>query len=208
MYKVKISHKKDPLTPHSAEQGRLRLTHFLEDTIEFKISDPKLGKPIHRTINIDQIVREALQWVDTHCARSEPCNNYFKSLGRQFKKEPITLRQILDRKTILVYRLEHVVTRQEILEHTPPAELSMEGYTFAWDATTATIGLNEIALTDSRNLASVFIHEFAHVAGAPGRAEDPKSLAAENAKMHCGFGDLFSKEATGSLIKIGKTSIG
>jgi len=129
------------------------------------------------------VIREALNYIDTHCANNKTCNDYFASLN---KRNPTTLRQILDEKNLQIYRLG--LKEDKDL----PA-----GYTMGWGPAYAQIGLNRISLTDSGHLASVLLHELAHVAGAPGRDENPNSLAAETSLLRCGLSMHYDKEATG-----------
>ena len=162
------------------------LTHFPGgNTNSVKIKNPNGGKPIERPLNIgdvDRVVREALNFIDTHCAKSKTCNKYFLSLGSLTDAASISLRQILDEKHLQIFCLGGKEDKDV------PA-----GYTHGVGPAYAQIGLNMISLTDSGNAAAVLLHELAHVAGAPGLREDAKSLAAENSLLYC-FSRKLSKE--------------
>lgn len=158
------------------------MTNFPDEANTYVIKDSN-GKPIpKKPVNVDSVIREALNFIDTHCAESKSCNKYFLSLGQLTGILPISLRQILDEKNLHIYRLGGME------DSALPA-----GYAHAWGSAYAQIGLNRIQLTDSGNAASTLLHELAHVAGAPGRDQDPKSLAAENALLYC-FSKKLSKE--------------
>jgi hypothetical protein len=161
------------------------LTNFPEDNVSMKIH--LNGRVISRTVNVSRVINEALSYIDTHCANSPGCNSYFRTLN---PTSPISLRQILDEKKLLLFCLGGKDDKDL------PA-----GYTFDWRKDWAQIGLNLISLADSGTLASVLVHELAHVAGAPGKDEDAKSHAAEYALKFCGmvrFG-YFDKDTTGAL---------
>ncbi len=129
-----------------------------------------------------------MTFIDTHCAKSKTCNDYFLSLGKLTGIPPISLRQILDRKHLKIYRLGERNTGDDGDDRKLPA-----GYTYAWGPSEAQIAINRIQLTDSGNVASTLLHELAHVAGAPGRDVDPNSLAAEKSVLFC-FSSKMAKE--------------
>jgi len=106
-------------------------------------------------------------------------------------RSPISLRQILDQKTLHIYRL-HPLGNNTVL--TIPA-----GFCFSWGANWAQIGINELVLMDSMDVAHTLLHELAHVAGAPGRRVAPKSLAAERSSLYCGLRRYYDPKAFGAL---------
>jgi hypothetical protein len=137
--------------------------------------------------NVKEVIKNALGYIESTCAKNSKCNDYFKSLD---KKRPISLRQILDEKRLDIYRLRPKVEGET-------DEDLVAGYTLGWGDDYAQIGLNRRYLTDFLSAAGTLLHELAHVAGAPGRDEDPDSLAAELALKHCGIRSKFDPEAKG-----------
>jgi hypothetical protein len=156
------------------------LTHFPDEEISFAIQHK--GKQLGRTVKVELVIREALTYINTHCAKSKACNDYFKTLD---KSNPITLKEILDQKKLQLYRIG--------LKADDDDKQWPEGFTHGWGPSYAQIGLNRIALTDSGNVAAVLLHELAHVAGAPGR-ESGHSTAAERALTPCGMGKFQNEE--------------
>jgi len=167
------------------------LSNFPDDEITFKIKT-KGPHSITRTVNVNHVIEEALRYIDNHCAKSVNCNNYFLGLD---KRNPISLRQILDEKNLQIYRLGGKDDKDL------PA-----GYTFGWGPKYAQIGINCLSLTDSGNTASVLLHELAHVAGAPGRDQDANSHAAETALKFCGLGSFYDDNALGVIRNAGQRS--
>jgi hypothetical protein len=159
------------------------LTNFPDAEIAFSIQFK--GQTIKRTVNVNAVIREALNFIDNHCANSKNCNDYFSRLDR---RNSTTLRRILDEKNLQIFRLGGKDDKDL------PA-----GYTLGWGPKYAQIGLNRISLTDSGNAAAVLLHELAHVAGAPGKDEDSKSLAAETALKFCGLKTFFDEKAVGVI---------
>src|SRR5262249_37559530 len=133
------------------------LGRFEQPNISFRETRPG-KKPTVKTAAVRNVIGDALNHIDRHCAAAKRCNDYFLGLG---KLAPMSLRQILDGKTLYIYRLKP----EEGFELTDlPA-----GFTEGWGPKHANIGLNELVLSDAMWTASVLLHELAHVAGAPGR---------------------------------------
>ena len=160
----------------------------------FEESPLKLRRDGQTDLMVDRkkVITDAMNYIAAHCAQSKGCNAYFLKLN---KRSPISLAGIIDQKTIQIFRL---VPWDDKTEKDLPA-----GFTLAWGAAYAQIGINEPMLTDSMSAASVLLHELAHVAGAPGRREDPKSLAAETALLNCGMKKYFDEKALGSIEVLG-----
>jgi len=165
------------------------LSKFLDAKLTFAIQ----GRG-QTTVDVKKVIGDAFNYMDSHCAASKQCNQYFLGLN---KREPISLRQILDTKTMQIFRLKPGEAKE--LKDLPA------GYTMGWGDTYAQIGLNELMLTDTMSAASVLLHELAHVAGAPGRGDDPTSIAAETALLNCGLKKYFDKDALGAIQSIGQT---
>ena len=165
------------------------LSTFLGATLTFAIKGQG-----QMTVDVKKVIGDAFAHIDSHCAANKQCNKYFLGLN---KRQPISLRQILDTMTIQAFRLKPG-DGMEVKDL--PA-----GYTLGWGDTYAQIGLNELMLTDAMSAASVLVHELAHVAGAPGRRDEPKSIAAETALLNCGLKKYFDQDATGTIQSIGQT---
>ena len=181
MFKCTINGPTAPLGAIKSGRGFV-LTNFATEELSFNIKDAH-GKTIpKKPVNVEKTIREALRYIDTHCGSNAGCNQYFQTLST---RTPITLRRILDEKNLEIYCLGGKEDRDL------PA-----GFTHGWGPTYAQIGLSCISVTDSGNVASVLLHELAHVAGAPGKDEAPDSLAAELALKFCHVKG-FDKNATG-----------
>ena len=160
---------------------------FVSNNLQFNIT--KIGgHKVVKHANVKSSIVKALSYIDKKCAAKKSCNSYFLKLN---SKSPISLRQILDKKTLHIYRLRPL-GKNTVL--TIPA-----GFCFSWGANWAQIGINELELTDFMETAHTLLHELAHVAGAPGRRVAPKSLAAERSALYCGLRRLFDPKAYGSL---------
>ena len=155
--------------------------------IKFQITKPK-KRPIIKTVNVKDVVGKGLRYIDRRCASRKSCNEYFLSLS---KRSPISLRQILEDKRLDIYRLRPMGSATN---ETIPA-----GLCFGWGKTWAEIGINGLVPIDHMEVANVLLHDLAHVAGAPGRREDAKSLAAEKSLLHCGMRTYYNPGALGSL---------
>jgi hypothetical protein len=186
MVKFTISGIGTDLGPINSGCG-FTLSQFEGETLTFVRRGQK-----NTTVKVRDIISNALTYIENNCAASRPCNNYFLGLS---KRAPISLADILKTKTLQIFRLE------------PPEDKRLQdlpgGFTFAWGDNYAQIGLNELMLTDTMSAASVLLHELAHVAGAPGRREDPKSIAAETALLKCGMRKYFDKDALGMIESVG-----
>lgn len=170
-------------TPHGFDLGR-----FKEPHIQFRIAEPGT-KPVIKTIDVKKTIGDALDFIDSNCAANKKCNEYFTRLQ---KGGGISLRKILEEKTLYIYRL---VAQAGVSEEELP-----EGFTFSLPQDKdARIGLRENVLARLDDVKTTLLHELAHVAGAPGRAEDPKSNAAETALKHCGMKEYFDPEALGRI---------
>jgi hypothetical protein len=178
-----INGKEAPLGKIRTGQDYI-LTNFEEDTLTFLIQQK--GRPIEKSVQVADVITEALNYIDNHCAKNKICNDYFSGLNR---KNPLSLRQILDTKKLQIFRLGG----QE--DKDMPA-----GFTHGWGPAYAQIGLNRISLTDSGQAAAAIVHELAHVAGAPGRDVDPRSLAAETSLNHCGLKRFYDDKAFGVVV--------
>src|SRR5262249_49439242 len=162
------------------------LGRFEQPNISFRETRPG-KKPTVKTAAVRNVIGDALNHIDRHCAAAKKCNDAFLGLG---KLAPMSLRQILDGKTLYIYRLKP----EEGFELTDlPA-----GFTEGWGPKHANIGLNELVLSDAMWTASVLLHELAHVAGAPGGEVEPKSIAAEAALNHCGLKEYYDPDALGA----------
>jgi hypothetical protein len=164
-----------------------QMDKFSQQHLRFRVTKP--GKrPFVKTVNVKDNISKALKYIDKSCASRKSCNNYFQSLN---KRSPISLRQILDGKTLHIYRLR---PRGKATNKTIPA-----GFCLSWGKTWAQIGINELVVIDHMDAAHTLLHELAHVAGAPGRRTDPKSLAAEKSTLYCGMRKYYDPKAFGSL---------
>jgi len=175
------------------QMGAIRTGHssfwmdrFLSNNLQFQIT--KGGRTTVRHANVKSSIVSGLKYIDKRCAARKSCNSYFRTLN---KSSPITLRQILDQKTLHIYRLRPLGNNTVL---TIPA-----GFCFSWGANWAQIGINEIVLMDFMDVAHTLLHELAHVAGAPGRRVAPKSLAAERSSLHCGLRRYYDPKAFGLL---------
>lgn len=167
--------------------AKYRMDKFTQQHIKFQIT--KSGKrTIVKTVSVKDNVSKGLKYIDKRCASIKRCNRYFGSLN---KRSPISLRQILDGKTLHIYRLRPTGSATN---KTIPA-----GFCFAWGRSWAQIGINELVLIDHMEVANTLLHELAHVAGAPGRRQDPRSLAAETSLLYCGMRKYYDPKAFGSL---------
>ncbi len=163
------------------------MDQFAQPHLQFRIT--KRGKvPVLMTVNVKATITAGLKYIDKHCAALKSCNNYFRGLNTT---SPISLRQILDGKTLHIYRLKPTGTATN---KTIPG-----GLCYSWGATWAQIGINDLLLIDRMEVAQTLLHELAHVAGAPGKRQDPKSLAAEKALLRCGLRKYYDPKAFGSL---------
>ena len=184
--KLKINGIDGDLGDYNSGSG-FTLGKFESSTLTFRIKGQK-----DTTVDVKKVIADAMNYIAAHCASSKGCNAYFRTLS---KRSPISLADIIDQKTIQVFRL---VPPKDKTNMDLPA-----GFTFACGAAYAQIGLNELMLTDSMSVASVLLHELAHVAGAPGRTEDAKSIAAETALLNCGMKKYFQEDAFGMIEVIG-----
>lgn len=139
------------------------------------------GRALHA--DIKKIIGDALNYIEAHCA-NKPCNRYFLSLNN---RNPISLSDILSKTELQFFRLMPLrymeLSAEEVLRglNALPAAL-----TFAFDSNSAQIGINELTF-GRHDMKGILLHELAHVAGAPGRRERPKSIAAEIALVKCGL---------------------
>lgn len=175
MANVIFNGPKNPLGTLKTRLG-FTLTHFPDEKITFRI--PLRKRSILRTVPVHGMIESAVAYLDKRAANDKTCNAYFASLN---PSNPTTLREILDRKTLHIYRLGGREDR----------ELDA-GFTLGWGPDYAQIGINRIQLTDSGQAAATLLHELAHVAGAPGKDVDPKSTAAEEALRKCGLGRFYT----------------
>lgn len=160
---------------------------FQQKHLHFRINKP--GKPtIVKTVDVKDNIAKGLSYIEKQCASRNRCNNYFLTLN---KRSPISLKKILNGKTLHIYRLKPT---GKATNKTIPA-----GYCYSWGVNWAQIGINELVLIDHMEVANTLLHELAHVAGAPGRRQDPKSLAAEKSLLHCGMRKYYDPKAFGSL---------
>jgi len=165
-----------------------QMDKFTQQNIGFRIKKPS-GRTVVAIVSVKQTIAKALAHIDKRCASQRRCNAYFQTLNTQ---KPISLRQILDRKTLYIFRLKPL--RGATLKKIP------EGYCYSWGSNWAQIGLNDLAFAlGYMEVAHTLLHELAHVAGAPGLRQDPKSLAAETATLHCGMRKYFDPKAFGAL---------
>jgi hypothetical protein len=77
------------------------LTNFPDDQITFSIK-AKGPHPITKTVTVNDIIKEALNYIDSRCANNKNCNDYFEGLNTI---NPVTLRRILDEKNLQIFRL-------------------------------------------------------------------------------------------------------
>jgi hypothetical protein len=161
------------------------LDAFREPHLTFSIKGG--GKRVsQRTVEVKRIITGAVEYIDRNCAGNGKCNDYFRTLA---SRNPISLREILDNKTLYIFRLKPI-------GGAGVGDLPA-GFTEGWGEIYARIGLNDLMLTDVMSAASVILHELAHVAGAPGRDVNAESIAAENALVHCGMKKYFDANAKG-----------
>ena len=178
----------------TAKLGAIRTGHdyllskFEQPHLRFRIAE-RGRKAIIKTVEIKKVFDKALSYIDRKCASSKSCNGYFQGLST---RKPITLRKILDDKTIYIYRLKPA--KSGITLHQLPA-----GFCMSWGDAFANIGINELVLSDTMRTAAAILHELAHVAGAPGRREDPKSNAAEKSLIYCGLRKYYDPKALGAI---------
>jgi hypothetical protein len=142
------------------------------------------GKTQVKSLNIKNTLNQAWLFVTKRAAVHKPCNDYFRTLSR--KKS-----------------LKDIITEGNIIIH---CLIPKGNYTFTDlpDANTAgrDIGLDPyLIIAGGMGLASTLIHELAHVAGASTNPvpNNPKSIAAETALLHCLCRKQFRKNALGSI---------
>lgn len=142
-----------------------------------------------RVANVKDVLSAAMKHIDEKCANMKRCNDYFEKLAIKPHLK-MTLRQILDEKKIFIFQI------------VPNADTAKDailpvGYTEGWGKSYAHIGIHISQCADSMKAAATLVHEFAHVAGAPGRDVAPDSHAAEMALIHCGLKRYYDEDATG-----------
>ena len=186
MFKYKINGITDQLGALRTGHSNFWMDRFLSNSLQFHVT--KGGRTVVKHANVKTTILKGLKYIDKRCAARKSCNSYFRTLNRS---SPISLRQILDKKTLHIYRLRPLGNNTVL---TIPA-----GFCFSWGSTWAQIGINEIVLMDYMEFTHTFLHELAHVAGAPGRRVNPKSLAAEKSLKYCGLRKYFDPKAVGSL---------
>jgi hypothetical protein len=128
------------------------------------------GQPTTASADAMKRVNEAWKQVQVR-AGTGSCNAYFQGLSRK-----LTLRQVLDQGPITVWLLK---PREDYTLKDAPV-----GNSAGRD-----IGINPSLLEpdNALELVCTFIHELAHVGGAPTNADpaDPHSLDAEKALNNC-----------------------
>ncbi len=162
----------------------------------------KGGKVV--TVNTKDAFVGALDYIARNCAVNVECNKYFKSLPKG-----ITIGDIMGRN-LFFFEL-----------HAAPGAQATDvpaGYTAGFNDTYAEIGINPVVLGSKMELAQVIVHEFAHVAGAPGREEFPgettaslkqskrydQAIQAERALTKCFLHPQFDPDAWGARERLRK----
>lgn len=120
-------------------------------------------------------LRAAMQFISVIVAPCQRCNDYFRSLRPQ---SPVTFARLWGNPGIWI----NFFSSSSVFGVT-----SLDG---------RDIGISNYRFDGSwRQVAATIVHEFAHVAGAPGGVNGP--LAAEDSLLYCLFADLHDPNARG-----------
>jgi hypothetical protein len=142
------------------------------------------GKTQVKSVNIKNTLDQAWSFVTKQAAAHKPCNDYFRTLWR--KK---SLKDVINEGDIIIHCL--IPKGNYSLADLPEANTAGRD-----------MGFNPYLLIEGgMGLASTLIHELAHVAGASTNPDpdNPKSIAAETALLHCLCRKQFRKDAIGSI---------
>lgn len=141
------------------------------------------------TVNVEDQVTKAWQYLEKNCAKSDACNAYFKKLSGG---------KSLD---------EWMVSTEFVVHLLRPKKNSRSGKTYVEEdlpqASCAgkDIGISMYTFIDKKgndaSLAAVLLHEIAHHGGATTNPSVEKALEAENALIPCGLKQYFIDSARG-----------